>query len=148
MFGHNKKLSESTMSCWLFVATIAAVLFAEALLRLSWAQTQAELPYPQQTEIIYQWSYSCPTSKCGFTCEGGRNATHVTKLNLYLGNISIGSNRNAFALFYDFATEQFPRANGFIVNTGLGALSCQVYGMSLDYSGPPKSNLPKSNLSN
>jgi hypothetical protein len=53
----------------------------------------------------------------------------------------IGTDQNAFALFYDFSTVEFPRANGFVVATGLSSLSCQVNGMTLDYSGPPKSAL-------
>ena len=30
------------------------------------------------------------------------------------------------------------RANGFSISTGLNTLSCQVNGLTLDYSGPPR----------
>jgi len=31
-----------------------------------------------------------------------------------------------------------PRGNGFVINTGLSTLACQVNGMTLEYSGPPE----------
>ena len=46
-------------------------------------------------------------------------------------------NRNK-AVFYEFNTRVFPHASGFSISTGLSSLSCQVNGMTLDYSGPPK----------
>jgi hypothetical protein len=58
-------------------------------------------------------------------------------LVINLGTISVGSNQ-APAVFYEFSTREIPRANGFSISTGLGTLSCQVNGMTLDYSGPPK----------
>ena len=42
------------------------------------------------------------------------------------------------AVFYEFSGPEIPRANGFSITHGLGTLSCQVNGMTLDYSGPPK----------
>jgi hypothetical protein len=55
--------------------------------------------------------------------------------------MSFGTDENAYALFYDFSTVEFPRGNGFVVAAGLSSLSCQVNGMTLDYSGQPKSDL-------
>jgi hypothetical protein len=63
---------------------------------------------------------------------------HVIKLNIYLGTISVGSNQNAPAVFYDYATREIPYGNGFSISVGLSTLSCQVSGMTLDYSGPLK----------
>jgi len=34
---------------------------------------------------------------------------------------------------------EIQRGNGFSIDTGLGTLACQVNGMMLLYSGPPKS---------
>jgi hypothetical protein len=88
-----------------------------------------------------EWIYSCPTSKgCAFTCPGTGVASHVTKLNIQLRRLRI-DNESALALFYDYSTMEVPSGNGFSINTGLGTLSCQVNGMTLDYFGPPKSQL-------
>jgi hypothetical protein len=50
----------------------------------------------------------------------------------------VGTIRDAPGLFYEFSTLVIPRANGFTIGAGLGTLSCQVNGMTLDYSGAPK----------
>ena len=67
-------------------------------------------------------------------------ATHVTKLNIHLRRLRI-DNDQALALFHDYSTIEFPSGSGFIINTGLGTLSCQVNGMTADYLGPDKSHL-------
>ena len=67
-------------------------------------------------------------------------ASHVTKLNIQLRRLRI-DNENALALFYDYSPMEVPSGNGFSINTGLGTLSCQVNGMTLEYFGPPKSQL-------
>jgi hypothetical protein len=107
----------------------------------SLAQNKAELPYPAESDMTFQWTYSCPTSKCAFSCPGTGRASHVTKLTILMGRIRIGSdyNYNPIALFYEYSTKDIPRGNGFSIDTGLGRLACQVSGMRLDYSGPPKS---------
>jgi hypothetical protein len=61
-------------------------------------------------------------------------ADHVTKLTIYLGTMPFG-NRDAPVLFYDFSTRERPNSSGFSVNAGLSATSCQVNGLTLDYSG-------------
>ena len=99
---------------------------------VSLAQDKAELPYPAypaESDITFQWTYSCPTSKCAFSCPGAGRASHVTKLTIFMGRM---------ALFYEYSTMDIPQGNGFSINTGLGRLACQVSGMKLDYSGPPK----------
>ena len=111
---------------------------------VSLAQDKAELPYPAypaESDITFQWTYSCPTSKCAFSCPGTGRAKQVTKLTILMGRMRIGSdyNYNPIALFYEYSTKDIPRGNGFSINTGLGRLACQVSGMRLDYSGPPKS---------
>ena len=138
---------ERVMSLGRFLGTLGTLLFAGAFLSASWAQNKSEPgpPYPAGSDIKFQWSYSCPSSKgCAFSCMGGggtSGTSHVTKLTVYLGRMSFGTDENAFALFYDFSTIEFPRGNGFVVAAGLSSLSCQVNGMTLDYSGPPNSDL-------
>jgi len=63
-------------------------------------------------------------------------ANHVTKLTIYLGTIPLG-NRDAPILFYDFSTRETPNSSGFSINAGLSATSCQVNGLTLDFSGHP-----------
>jgi hypothetical protein len=121
--------------------------FAAALLLLSGLSSdgslaqykRTELPYPAESDITSQWIYSCPSSKCAFSCPGAGGASHVTKLTIFMGRMRIGSDPNPFALFYEYSTKYIPRGNGFTIDTGLGTLACQVSGMRLDYSGPPKS---------
>jgi hypothetical protein len=125
-----------------------ALILGSALLatvNASWAAQDAgtegksNLPYPRDSQITFQWNYSCPSSRgCSFACPGRGGADHVTKLDIYLGTIPVGDQRTP-AIFYNFSTYEIPRGNGFTLNTGLGTTSCQVNGMSLDYSGPPKS---------
>jgi len=111
---------------------------------VSFAQGKAELPYPAypaESDITFQWTYSCPTSQCAFSCPGTGRAKQVTKLTIVMGRMRIGNSDdyNPIALFYEYSTKDIPRGNGFSINSGLGRLACQVSGMRLDYSGPPKS---------
>jgi len=118
-----------------FTATLLFIgLFSDGSL----AQSKTERRYPDGTDITFQWTYSCPTSKCAFSCPGAGRASHVTKLTIFMGRMRIGSDQNPFALFYEYSTKYIPRGNGFTIDTGLGTLACQVSGMKLDYSGPPK----------
>jgi hypothetical protein len=118
-------------------------LFAGPFLSMSWAQNKTE---PIQTETrfpftktTFQWDYSCPVGiTCSFACPPGGEATHVIKLRLYLGTVLFDSSQNAPAAFYELNTREYPHASGFSINPGLTTLSCQVNGMTLDYSGPPK----------
>ena len=121
-------------------ALILVTLFASLLMNSSWAQnTVAGPPYPGASQITFQWDYTCPSGQnCSFTCMGTGGASHVTKLAIYLGTIPVGSNQNVPAVLYDFSTREIPRANGFSVSTGINTLSCQVNGLTLDYSGPPR----------
>ena len=127
------------MSRALFLGTL---LFAGSFLNMSWAQnktepTQTRLSFPF-TKTTFQWEYSCPGGvACSFICPGGEG-TQVIKLSLYLGTVSFDGSQNAPAVFYEFNTRAFPHASGFSISTGLSSLSCQVNGMRLDYSGPPK----------
>ena len=124
---------------------MARVTFAAMLLLSglgsdgSLAQSRTELPYPDGSDISSQWTYSCPSSKCAFSCPGSGGASHVTKLTIFMGRMRIGSDQSPLALFYEYSTKYIPRGNGFTIDTGLGTLACQVSGMKLDYSGPPKS---------
>jgi hypothetical protein len=66
---------------------------------------------------------------------------HVIKLSLYLGTVLFDSGQNAPAVFYEMNTREYPHASGFSISPGLPGLtnlSCQVNGMTLNYSGPPK----------
>jgi hypothetical protein len=117
------------------------LLFAVPLLSPCSAQDKpGAAAYPPGSDITFQWSYSCPSSKgCGFSCPGSGQATHVTKLTIYLGRMRVGAEQTSLALFYEFSTVEFPRGNGFVIDTGLSTLSCQINGMTVDYSGPPTS---------
>jgi hypothetical protein len=94
--------------------------------------------YPGGSEITYQWDYSCPSGgECSFTCGSG-GASHVTKLGIYLGAMPVGTNQKNSTLFYEFTTRELRRGSGFSVNAGLSTLQCQVNGLTVDYSGPPR----------
>jgi hypothetical protein len=96
-------------------------------------------PYPGGSDLSFEWDYSCPSGKiCSFSCPGTGGASHVTKLRMFLGTIPLGSTEHAPGVFYEYSTVEIPRANGFGISAGLGVLSCQVSGMKLDYSGPPR----------
>jgi hypothetical protein len=69
---------------------------------------------------------------------GGAGASRVKKLDIYLGKIP--GDAESHALYYSFATEYSPTAYGFALGGKLTALACQIVGMTLDYSGPPKGN--------
>ncbi len=108
----------------------------------SWAQDKTEPlrtgpPFPF-SKTTFQWDYSCPaTTACSFICPGGE-ASQVVKLSLYLGTVAFDGGQNAPAVFYQFVTRELPHASGFGISAGLTNLSCQVNGMTLDYSGSPK----------
>jgi hypothetical protein len=122
---------------------ILGTLFAAVLINPLWAQDKrgpsASGPtYPGGTEITYQWNYSCPSGgECSFTCGTG-GASHVIKLGIYLGVMPVGTDQKNATLSYDFTTRELRRGSGFSVNTGLSTLQCQVNGLIVDYSGPPR----------
>jgi hypothetical protein len=121
------------MSRALFLGTL---LFAGPFLNMSWAQNKTEPTFPF-TKTTFQWEYSCPGgAACSFICPG-EEGIQVIKLSLYLGTVSFDGSQNAPAVFYEFNTRGFPHAS-FSISTGLSSLSCQVNGMTLDYSGSPK----------
>jgi hypothetical protein len=123
---------------------LGTLLFVGASLSMVWAQnktapTDTGPPFPGKSQMTFQWDYSCPGGRvCSFDCPTGGSASHVTKLSMYLGTIPVGSDQKAPAVFYDFSTVEIPHSSGFIIGIGLGALSCQVNGLTLDYAGPPK----------
>jgi hypothetical protein len=116
--------------------------FVCSVLSMSWAQNKTEPTEtgPHPGTLQFRWEYSCPGGKdCSFICSGaGGRATHVIRLRINLGTITVDSSQNAPVVFYDFSTVEIPQASGFIISAGLGTLACQVNGMTLDYSGPPK----------
>ena len=136
---------ECVMFRGLPLRTIGTLLFASPFLSISWAQDKAQ-PLPavppvlSGAEITSQLNYSCPSNTaCSFICPGGigGGADHVTKLTIYLGTMPLGNDQNAPALFYDFSTRERANSSGFSINAGLSATSCQVNGLTLDYSGRP-----------
>ena len=121
---------------------ILGILFAGVVMNSSWAQNKngpdARPPYPGGSEITFQWDYSCPSGRnCSFACGTG-GAGHVTMLSVYLGTMPLGADRENPAVIYEFSTRELPQGNGFNVSTGINTLSCQVNGLTLDYSGPPR----------
>jgi hypothetical protein len=124
------------------VVLVGALLVGGSLVPLG-AQ-EGGSPYPDASEIAFEWQYSCPNGKgCSFNCPGSGGASNVTKLTIHLGTIPLGGNQRAFGTFYEFSTMQIPRANGFNITTGISTLSCQVNGMHLDYSGRPLNKSPQ-----
>ena len=138
------------MRRWLFA------MLAISLLGLAAGAQTAEPVAPGPTDADIDWIYSCPSSKgCAFSCPTGAggattarggtiaetgpamSAMHVTRLTIRLRRLPI-DNKQAQVIFYDYSTMEVPSASGFAINTGLGALSCQINGMKLDYFGPPK----------
>jgi len=98
-------------------------------------------PYPNGSEVAFEWQYSCTSGKaCSFNCSGSGGASSVTKLSIQLMTIPLGR-ENVAGIFYEYSTLQVPRANGFNITTGISTLACQVNGMDLDYSGSPKRNV-------
>jgi hypothetical protein len=128
-------------SVWLLI--LPTLLIAGNLLNQASAQEATAIPgprYPDGSNITVEWTYSCQNNKsCSFNCPGSGGATHVSKLTIWLGTVPVGSLKQVPALMYNFMTSELQPGNGFVFGTGLGALSCQVNGMALDYSGPPKS---------
>jgi hypothetical protein len=97
-------------------------------------------PYPGASEVAFEWQYSCPNGKgCSFNCPGSGGAVNTTKLAIHLETIPLSGSQRALGIFYEFSSMLVPRGNGFSVTTGISTLSCQVNGMNLDYSGPPRS---------
>jgi hypothetical protein len=118
--------------------SLGTLLFALLSLNVCWAQDKAVEPAFPFTKSIFRWDYSRPTGiGCSFACPG-QSASHLIKLRLYLGTISIDGGQTALALISEFSTRELPYASGFSIGSGLTNLSCQVSGMALDYSGPPK----------
>jgi hypothetical protein len=129
---------ESFMSRALILATVLLATVNSSWAQVTGAASKPNPPYPSHSRITFQWNYSCPSSRgCSFSCPGAGVANHVTKLDVYLGTLPFGDDQRVPAVFYNFSTLEFPRANGFNISTGVGNISCQVNGMSLDYSGPP-----------
>jgi hypothetical protein len=118
---------------------VAALLVGWPSVSLAAQGAGASSPFPSGSENAFEWRYSCPNGTyCSFSCPGSGGASHVTKLALHLGTIRLGT-QDVGGVFYEFSTLEIPRGNGFNVTTGLSTVSCQVNGMSLDYSGPTDS---------
>jgi hypothetical protein len=130
---------------------VSSVIIGAAgwLINSAWAEDRVIVPlpvppnlaYPAGSEITFEWVYSCRNSRgCSFTCAGPVGATNaVTALRIYLGTTPIGDNPKYPALFYFYSTVAVPSNSGFRIISGIqGTLSCDVVGMTLEYSGPPK----------
>jgi hypothetical protein len=126
------------------VPFLPTLLIAGNLFDQGWAQepraTVPEPRYPEESNVTFEWDYSCPDNKCSFACPGHGGASHVSKLTIYLGTIPVGTLQHVPALLYNFSTNEIRTGNGFIVSTGLSTLSCQINGMRVDYSGPAKTS--------
>jgi hypothetical protein len=109
---------------------------------MAWAQSGADDPAFPFSKWTIRWDYSCPSgTSCSFVCPAAGETgltSHVLKLRLFLGTISADGGQAVPALFYEFNTREYPHGSGFSIGSGLTTLSCQVNGMTLDYSGRPK----------
>lgn len=138
-----KDLRESLMSKLTLICT---TLSSVALFMCSaWAEDRVpaavpvppNLAYPNGSEITFQWTYSCHDNHCTFNC--GLSENSVSALTIYLGVVPLGNDQKTPALFYFYSTPTIFRNNGFRILSGpYASLSCEVNGMILDYSGPPK----------
>lgn len=120
---------------------LGTLLFVGFFVSATWAQerTGLQAPFPAASNITMQWNYSCASGQaCSFVCPGAGSASSVTQLTIYLGSMPISLNQSSPAMFFAFTARDIPRGQGFNVSTGLGNLSCQVNGMTLDYAGPLK----------
>ncbi len=125
----------------------ATLLSAGQFIRSAWAEDDLaggvpnppNLIYPEGSEITFEWSYYCPNGgHCVFSC-GPSSVNAVTYLTIYLGIAPIGYEQKALALFYFYSTPLIRRNNGFRISSGpTASFSCDINGMVLDYSGPPK----------
>jgi hypothetical protein len=125
--------------CMLLRDSLGAV-FVCLSLSMAWAEDKPDEPAFPFSKWTFRWDYSCPTAAaCSFICPtGGTGLTsHIIKLRVYLGTISVDS-QSAPALFYEFSTREFLHGSGFKIGSGLTTLACEVHGMILDDSGPPK----------
>jgi hypothetical protein len=124
------------------VLSLCMVVFACLSLSMTWAQNKPDEPAFPFSKWTFRWDYSCASgAACSFICPAGVETgltSHLIKLRLYLGMISADGSQTAPALFYEFTTRELPHGSGFSIGSGLTTLSCQVNGMTLDYSGPPK----------
>jgi hypothetical protein len=94
---------------------------------------------PEESAVTFEWDYSCPnSSSCSFSCPGQGGASHVTKLTIRLGTLPVGMLKHIPALLYNYSTSEIENGNGFVISAGLGALSCQINGMTENYAGPSK----------
>jgi hypothetical protein len=137
--------------------TWAILLMASTFMGLAWAQERGVDPaspvppnfsFPTGAEITFQWNYTCRSSKpCAFSC-GATNS--VKTLTLYLGTIPVGNNQKNSVIFYFYSTATVPFNDGFRISGGpASTLSCNVSGMTLDYSGPPtRIPMPQAGASN
>jgi hypothetical protein len=128
-----KDLHALALSGVLLVGPMTGALRAEDGKRVA-----GDPPYGA-SHVAFEWQYSCANGKgCSFLCPGAGGGNNVTKLAIHLGTISLAGTQNAVGIFYEFSTMEIPRGNGFSMTTGISTLSCQVSGMTLDYSGPPR----------
>src|ERR1700760_2256230 len=119
---------------------LVGMLFTPALIDPLSAQNRDEPNASGPTDVSYQWNYSCPNKEeCSFTCGTG-GGSHVTKLNIYVGGVPIAAGQKNATLSYEFTTREGRRGSGFSINTGISTLQCQVNGLTVDYSGPPRGN--------
>jgi len=130
-------MSKSVLICAIF-------LTASGCPQPAWSQGKIDAPspvppnftFPPGMEVTYQWNYTCRTGKpCAFTCGATNN---VKTLALYMGTMPVGDNQRNPAIFYFYSTTTVPQNEGFQISGGpASTLSCNVSGMTLDYSGVP-----------
>jgi hypothetical protein len=135
------RMSKSFLGLVFIGALLLGGPFAGSLRAQDAKSAEAGRPSSNGTEVVFEWLYSCTYGKgCSFNCPGSGGATSVTKLSMRLMSIPLAGRNNVAGIFYEYSTMEIPRANGFSITTGISTLSCQVNGMTLDYSGSPKQN--------
>jgi hypothetical protein len=98
-------------------------------------------PFPSTFKPSFQWSYICPRESaagCSLACVPNAAISSVVATQIWLGTNDLG-NASMPAIFYYFiyyTGKERLAGTGFVHSTR--NLSCQVVGMKVSYSGPPK----------
>ena len=99
-------------------------------------------PFPSTFKPSFQWSYVCPrenaSAGCSFACLPNAAISSVMAVQIWLGTNDLG-NAPIPAIYYYFA---YFNGREKLVGAGFAHstrnLSCQVVGLTVSYSGPPK----------
>jgi hypothetical protein len=98
-------------------------------------------PFPSTFHPIFQWNYVCQRQNaagCSLACPPNAAISSVAAAQVWLGTTELG-NVSAQAIYYylSFFNGREMMAGAGLVHSNR-TLSCQVIGLKVGYSGPPK----------